>query len=242
MLPKIDVPIYKIDLPLSKKKIRFRPFLVKEEKILLMAMESGEQKTVVEATKQIVNNCCLDEIDIEKLSITDFEFLFLNLRARSVSEIVDLQYKCNNKVKTEDGTEKDCGNVVNLNINVLEIKPEIDPKHTNKIELTNKMGIVMQYPNFKILEKEDGSDVEKVMDIVSECVDYIYDEDNIYYKKDISKEELTEFIDSMTKEQFAKVQEFFDTIPKLKKDIDFKCKKCGYSETITIEGIQNFFV
>ena len=188
MLPKIDVPIYTVDLPLSKKKIRFRPFLVKEEKLLLMAMESKEEKSVIDATKQIVNNCCLDEIDVEKLSITDFEFLFLNLRARSVSEIVDLQYKCNNTVKEEDGTEHDCGHIVNLKINVLEIEPEIDPKHTNKIELTNKMGIVMQYPNFKILEKEDGSDVEKIMDTISECVEYIYDEDNIYYKKYISKE------------------------------------------------------
>ncbi|MGA1293568.1 MAG: baseplate protein [Candidatus Nanopelagicales bacterium] len=243
MLPKIDVPIYTITLPLSKKKIRFRPFLVKEEKLLLMAMESGEQNTVIGATKQIVNNCCLDDIDIEKIAIVDFEYLFLNLRARSVNEIVDLKYKCNNKIKGEDGSENDCGNVVNLKVNILEIEPTVEKNHTNKIELTKNMGVVMQYPNFKLLEKENyDSDVEKIMEIICECVDYIYDEDNIYYKKDISKEEITEFIESMTKDQFAKVQKFFDTIPKIKKEIDFKCNKCGYSEIITLEGIQNFFV
>lgn len=242
-LPKIDVPIYTVDLPLSKKKVRYRPFLVKEEKILLMAAESKDEKTVVDSIKQIINNCCLDEIDVEKMPVLDVEFFFLHLRSRSVSEVVDLQYKCNNKVKDEKGEEKDCGNVVKLSVNVLEIQPEINPKHTNKIQLTDKLGIVMKYPNFKMLENiQDGSDVEKIIRIVSNCIDYIYDEENIYYKKDITDQELNEFIDGMNKEQFTKIQEFFETIPKIKKDVEFKCSKCGYDEKITIEGLQNFFV
>jgi hypothetical protein len=242
MLPKIDVPVYTVDLPLSKQKIRYRPFLVKEEKILLMAMESDDEKAVVDAIKQIVNNCCLDDIDVDDLSVLDLEFFFLNLRARSVSEIVDLQYKCNNKIKDENDEEKNCNNVVKLQINVLEIKPEFDKNHTNKIQLSDSLGIVMKYPNFKTIKKIDGtSEVEKIMEIIINCIDYIFDKENIYYKKDISEQEILEFLDSMTAEQFSKIQQFFDTVPKIKKEVNFKCSKCKYEEKITIEGIQNFF-
>jgi hypothetical protein len=242
-LPKIDVPIYNVELPLSKKKLRYRSFLVKEEKILLMAMESDDEKSVLQAIKQIVNNCVLDEIDVDDFAITDLEFLFLNLRARSVGEVVNLQYKCNNKVKQENGEETPCNNVVELGVNILEIKPELDPKHNKKIELSDELGIVMKYPNFKIMESVDGgNETDKIMKIIVECIDYIYDKENIYYKKDVTEEELLEFVDSMSREQFLKVQEFFDTLPKIKKDVDFKCNKCGYEEKVVIEGIQNFFV
>jgi rubrerythrin len=242
-LPKIDVPVYTIDLPLSKKNVRYRPFLVKEEKLLLMAMESNEEKTVIDTIKQIINNCCLDEIDVDNLPVLDLEFFFLNLRARSIGEVVNLQYKCNNIVKDEEGNEKDCGNVVKFDVNILEIKPEENINHTNKIELSEKMGLMMNYPNFKMIgDNESLTDVEQIIKIISDCIEYIYDEDSIYYKKDITQEDLNEFIEGLTREQFSKVQDFFDTIPKIKKDVEFKCNKCGYTENITIEGIQNFFV
>ena len=186
-LPKIDVPVFNLTLPLSKKKIRFRPFLVKEEKLLLMAMESNDEKSVIETIKQVLNNCCLDDIDVDTLPIADVEFLFLNLRARSVNEIVELQYKCNNKVKNEEsGEEVTCGHVVNLDVDILKITPEIDPKHSTKVELSNKLGVVMKYPNFSMVEDEDDtkSEIEKVMEIIEKCVDYIYDSETIYYRKD----------------------------------------------------------
>jgi hypothetical protein len=242
-LPKLDVPVHELMLPLTKKKVRYRPFLVKEEKILLMAMESNEEKTVIDSIKQIINNCCLDQIDIDNLPVLDLEFFFLNLRARSVGEIVNLQYKCNNKIKNEDDNEKDCGNIVKFDVNILEIEPEINPEHTNKIQLDSKLGIMMKYPNFKLIENiNENTEIESVMKIISNCIDYIFDENNIYYKKDITQDELNEFIDGLTAQQFAKIQNFFNTIPKIKKDIDFKCSKCGYNEKITVEGIQNFFV
>lgn len=243
-LPKIDVPIHTVDLPLTKKTVRFRPFLVKEEKLLLMAMESQEQKTIIDSIKQVLNNCCLDEVDIESLPTSDLEFFFLNLRARSVGEIVELQYRCNNKVKDEAGEEKTCNHVVKFDLNILEVKPEIPANHTTKIELTKDLGIMMKYPNItaiETIEAGEGSDVEKVMKIVSECIDFIYDTESIYYKKDISAEELTEFVESLTREQFSKIQEFFDTLPKIRKTVEFTCGKCGYKEDIVIEGIQNFF-
>jgi hypothetical protein len=243
MLPKIDVPMFDLVLPLTKKKVRFRPFLVKEEKILLMAMESEDDNATLTAIKQIINNCCLTEdLDIDNLPVADLEFFFLNLRARSVNEIVDLQYKCNNKVKNDKDEEKECGNIVRLEVNVLEIEPEIPKAHTNKIQLSNEMGLVMKYPTFKIIELSEGSDIEKLMHILLNCVDYVYDKDNIYYGKDIPKKELQEFIENLTREQFAKIQEFFDTMPKISKKVHFGCSKCGYKEDIVIEGIQNFFV
>ena len=241
-LPKLDVPIFTIDLPLTKTKLRYRPFLVKEEKLLLIAMESDDEKTIMDTIKQIINNCCLDDVDTETLPITDLEYFFLHLRARSIGEIVDLQYKCNNKVKDDAGEEVECGNNVKLKVNVLEIEPTFNDKHTNKIELTDKLGIVMKYPNFATIDKvKSNNDVEQILGIIMNCVDYIYDEDSIYYRKDISDEELTEFIENLTQKQFAKVQEFFETVPAIKKELDFKCSKCGYQEKILIEGIQNFF-
>ena len=242
MLPKLDVPIYDLTLPLSKKKIQIRPFLVKEEKIFLMAAEADDEDSILSAVKQIVNNCCLTEnIDIESLPISDVEYIFFNLRARSISEVVELKYKCNNKVHVGE-EEKTCGNLVEFEVNILEIKPEIPENHTNKIEFSPTMGVVMKYPNFKMLDKiSSTSESERLMETTLGCIDYIYDEDEIYYSKDVTKKELTDFLESMNRSQFLKLQEFFETIPKITKEVEFKCNKCGYEEKMVLEGIQNFF-
>jgi hypothetical protein len=245
MLPKIDVPLYEIDLPLSKKKIQYRPFLVKEEKILLMAAESNDENAILLSIKQILTNCIITKIDIDDLPILDFEYLFLNLRARSVGEIVDLQYKCNNDIE-QDGKKDKCDTIIKLSFNALEIKPELNGKETNKIQLTPRLGILLKYPTFGAIDmlskKNNASPTEVVIETVLSSIDYIYDEDNIYYAKDVSREELVDFIDSISREQFMKIQEFFENIPKLKKNLDFKCHKCGYEDNIELEGIQSFFV
>lgn len=241
-LPKISVPIYEVTLPIENKTYRFRPFLVKEEKLLLMAMEAIDEKSTIDAIKQIVNNCCLEEFDVDKMAITDLEFFFLNLRARSIGEIITLEYKCNNKIKNGKKQEN-CNNVVKLNINILDIKPTFNESHTNKIELNENMGIIMKYPTFKTLEfTEAKTEIEMLMDMIINCIDYIYDADNIYYAKDLTKEELFEFVENLTRIQFEKIQEFFNTLPIIKETLYFKCNKCGYEENITVEGIQNFFV
>ncbi len=209
-----------------------------------MAMESEEADSVLLAVKQILTNCCLDDLDIEDLPITDIEFLFLNLRARSVNEVVELPYRCNNKV-TKDGEEKECGNIVKLEMNLLEIHPEVHEKKIDKIELSDKMGILIKYPSFKMVEeaqKQDGSEVDKLMNILVACIDGVYTEETIFYSKDVPKKELMEFIENLTRDQFGKIQEFFETMPKIKKDVDFHCSKCGYEERISIEGLQSFFV
>jgi len=244
MLPKIDVPVYECILPSNKKKVKFRPFLVKEQKLLLMAAESTEVKDVVDSIKQVVKNCILDDIDVDGLPVFDLEFLFLNLRARSVSEVVKVKYKCNNIIeKKEDGEDKRCDNIVDIEVNVLEINPEFGEGHTSKIELTDKLGIVFKYPTFEMIESMAGKEENEVIfDLITKCIDYIYDADQLYYSKDTTEDEVIDFIDGLTQEHLEKIKEFFDSMPKVKKTVTFDCKKCGHHEDIEIEGVQNFFV
>ena len=242
-LPKIDVPIYEVKIPSSGKNIRFRPFTVKEEKLFLMAAQGDDTKTSINTIVQVLNNCILDDIDVEKMPLFDIEYLFLNLRARSISEVVELSYKCNNIVPDNSGADKRCNNVVNINVNVLEIEPTIDPSHTTKIELSDKLGLVMRYPNMNFLSTDIAKDeFSIVIDLILDCIEYIYDDEAIYYSKDSTKEELTEFLDSLPSKDLEKIKSFFDTLPKMKKDLDFKCNKCGHTEKIALEGIESFFV
>jgi hypothetical protein len=169
----------------------------------------------------------------------------MHLRARSVGEMIDLQYKCNNDVGEENGEKIKCNNLVKLSFNALEVEPDL--KSVNeKIELTSNLGVVLKYPTFKGIEKLNrenapASAAEIVARTIINSIDYIYDKENVYYAKDVPEEELIEFVDSLTREQFLKIQEFFDNLPKLKKDLSFTCPKCKYEEQIVVEGIQSFF-
>ena len=243
MLPKIDVPIYTVKLLSTGKPVRFRPFTVKEEKLFLMTNETDDVKAILETTKQVLNNCILDEVDIENLPMFDIENIFLNIRARSVGEIIKLNYKCNNIVTNEKGEDSKCDNLVNIELNVLEIKPEENNQHDKKIVISENVGIVMKYPSFKLFENVNLSDdPNSIIETALKCIDYIYDKDNIYYSKDIPKQELDEFIDSLQSKDLEKIKKFFETMPKLKKQVYFKCKKCEYEENINVEGIESFFV
>ena len=144
-LPKLDVPTYEVNLISTGKPVRFRPFLVKEQKLFLMAAESDDTNEVIRTIRQVLKNCVLDEIDIDSLPSFDLEYLFMNLRARSVEEVVDLKYKCNNIVKDEDGNDKKCGGEVEFNLNLLEIQPTKNPEHTNKIQITENIGVCFKY-------------------------------------------------------------------------------------------------
>jgi hypothetical protein len=243
MLPKIDVPIYELKLISTGKSIRFRPFLVKEQKLLLMASQSEDPKDALNVVKQISKNCIIDDVDMESLPIFDLEFIFLNLRARSVNEIVNLQYKCNNKLKDEKGEEKICTGLEKFEVNLLEILPDKNPNHNKKIMLSDKLGIIMKYPTFEIISNLKGqNESEVLMELLISCIDNIFDNDQTYYAKDVSKEELEEFIDNLQQKDLEKIQQFFDTTPKIKKNLNFDCHKCGYKENIVVEGLQNFFI
>ena len=243
MLPKLDVPTYDLKLISNNKTIKFRPFLVKEQKLLLMASQSEDMKETLNAVTQIVKNCIIDDIDVLDLSTFDLEYIFLNLRARSVNEVVNLSYKCNNLVTKENGENTPCNSIEKFDINLLDIKPILNPEHNKKIELNSKLGIMMKYPTFETLSNlQNKSDTDNLIQLLTDCIDYIYDENQIYKSKDTPREELIEFVDNLQQKDMEKVQLFFDTAPKLSHEITFKCKKCEYEEKIPIEGLQNFFL
>jgi hypothetical protein len=238
-LPKIDVPVYELDLPLSKKHIRFRPFLVKEQKNLLMAMESGDKQSIEQNVKQVLNNCTVTEgVDIEKLPVLDVEFYFLNLRARSVGEVVENKYRCDNKVD-----DKVCGNIMETSLNLLEIKVENLVEGNDVIQLTDEISIKLKYPEFSILNKL--SKLESVSDVafkmIAESVEYIYDGEQFYYAKETTTEELIEFIENLNQTQFSKLEDFFGNLPKIEKKIEMKCSRCGFEHRLDVEGLESFF-
>ena len=239
MLPKIDTPVYSIDLPLSKKTIQFRPFLVKEQKNLLMAMEADDKESIERNVKQILNNCTISQgIDINDLPVVDVEFYFLQLRAKSVGEIVENKYICNNMVG-----DKECGNKMDVNIDLNEIQVDKKGDVDDYIQLTDTIGIKLSYPKFATMEKlkNSSTSVDMAFDIVINSIEYIFDGDQYYYANESDPKELMEFIESLNTEQFNKLENFFKNLPRLKKDLKFTCNKCGFEHNIEVEGLENFF-
>lgn len=236
MLPSIDTPTYELTLPISKIKTKYRPFLVKEQKILLMAIQSDDSKFTQDNIKQIIKNCCLSEINIDELSSTDIEYFFLQLRARSIGEILEAKYRCENIVDGES-----CKNLMAVNINLLDIAVDTS-NYTDIVKITESIGIKLRCPNFKTLEilQKNEDVVNKAFDIVKNCIEYIFDENNFYYRNEYSDKELDEFMDSLSVDKFKQIENFFNNIPKLSKDVDVKCSKCGYEHKIHLEGLQNF--
>ena len=238
-LPKLDVPTYEIELPISKKKIKYRPFLVKEQKNLLMALESNESSTIQQNVRDILNNCTLTEgINIDKLPIIDVEYYFINLRSKSVGEIVETRYRCNNEVE-----DKVCGNIMEASVNLQNIQPyreeEVDPE----IQLTDKITIKMKYPEFGIIK--DSLNMEDITEVtfnlISESIEHIYDGDQFYYAHEAEPGEMLEFVEGLNQAQFEKVEHFFNNLPKLKETVEMTCSKCGFHHTIDVEGLENFF-
>jgi hypothetical protein len=247
-LPKIVVPEYSLTLPSNGKEVKYRPFLVKEEKILLIAMESEDEQQIVDATKTVIKNCVFGDFEVEEMPIFDVEYVFLWLRSKSKGEIIELKYDC-----------PKCENKIPLSFNTEEIKITNDDTHNNKIELTENLGVVLRYPNMTLqakLESMDTNEVEKIFTTVVECIDYIYDNENTYPNKDHTRKEMSEFVDSLTDSQFQKLTHFFETMPKLRHEVVLRCKnknkqgkkkdkktvECGYTEDLVLEGLQSFFV
>jgi citrate lyase gamma subunit len=238
-LPKIDVPVYELDLPLSKKHIRFRPFLVKEQKNLLMAMETDDGETIERNIRQVLNNCTItDDVEIDKLPVVDVEYYFINLRARSVGEVVENDYICTNEV---DGAQ--CGGKMKGTLNLLDINVNIDPNRKDIIQLTDKISMKLKYPEFSLVErlKNKDSTIDVAFAVVVDSIEYIFDGEQYYHAYESSKEELTQFVESLNQNQFSKLEEFFDNLPTLNKKMELKCGKCGFNHSIEIEGLESFF-
>lgn len=239
MLPRIDTPVYELKLPLSEKLIKFRPFLVKEQRNLLMAMESDDSDTIVKNIKQILINCTItDDIDFDELPIVDVEYYFLNLRARSSGEVVELKYVCNNEV---DG--KECGNSMETSVNLLEINVDGADLNKNLIDIGGDISIKLKYPRFGVVKSFDNiSDItELAINMIVDSIEYIYDGEQYYYTSDVSTEELITFVESLNQSQFDKLEKFFDNLPRIHKNINVTCSKCGYNHDIHVEGLEDFF-
>jgi hypothetical protein len=237
-LPKLDVPIYELELPSTGETISYRPFLVKEEKILLMAMEGEDEQEIVSAIKQIINNCVVTEkIKVSELPLFDIEYLLLNLRARSMGDTITTNYI------RQGCTEEKC-KPIQFEIDVNTIQIEKDPTHDKKIELTDTVGMIMKYPDIQLMTKInnlDGIKTNEAFDMIIKCIDKIYDEETVYSKSEYTPKQIKEFVDNLTQDQFKKIEHFFNTIPKMYKDIKFDCEKCGYKENIRLEGLASFF-
>ena len=237
-LPKLTVPEYEAILPSTEKVLKYRPFLVKEEKILLTALEAEDDVAMADAIRQIVNNCVLEELDVFKLPTFDIEYLFLRLRAKSVGEKVTLGLRpwgCpNNEGKL-------CEKSTEVEINLEEVKVIKDENHSSKIMLSDDIGVKMKYPDIKNINIIDADSAITGMNIVRNCVDMVFTKDETFERDSFTDEELEEFIDSLNSDQFKKIKEFFDTMPTLKHTTKYKCETCGEEKETTLQGLNSFF-
>ena len=231
-LPKINVATYELNLPSSNEIVKFRPFLVKEEKILLMAMEGGETKDMMNAIKQIIGNCVSSpKLNIEELPLFDLEYVFVKLRAKSIGEKTKLGLKC-----------EECDATTEVEVNLDEVEIVKGENHDPKIQLTDDVGVVLKYPRIDMMEGiGDLSNIEEGFAVLRKSIEMIFSGDEVYEAKDHSEKELDDFLNSLTRDQFQKIQDFFDGLPKLKKDVKWNWSGCQKEREVTLEGMNAFF-
>lgn len=238
-IPKIDLPIYELKLPSNGKEVRVRPFVVKEEKLLLMAAESGDTDEIIKTTKQIINNCLIDsDVKIETLPFFDVDFLFIALRAKSIGEKIDMSFTCNNT--TDD---KICKSVFDVPIDIADahvVKPE---GISNKIDLGGNLSVKMKYPNYSIMKviNDNDSIIDKKIKVIANCIENIVQGDKVMGTKDFTKKEVEDFVEGLTKSQFEKLEIFVDNFPYFVVDLDHKCQKCGFEHHIEYRDFASFF-
>ena len=230
-LPKIVSPTFQIKIPSKNEYKRFRPFLVKEEKILLLAQQ-GDEKDIVFAIKQVLNNCCIDQIDVDSLAIFDVEYIFLQLRAKSVNNIIQLKYRDN-----EDGE------VYSFDLNLDEIDVVYSPEHTNKIKISDDIGMILKYPSFDAVKDIIFNEAEGTVvfdKILNQCIDRVYDAENVYPASEYTEKEISDFIDSLEHKTFKQIETFFKTMPKIYHELKYQ-NTLGHDRTIRLENIKDFF-
>ena len=234
-LPKLEVPIYELTVPSTDEKIKYRPFLIKEEKILLIAMESGENEDVIQAVKQIVSECTFNTLKLGSMPMFDVEYIFLQIRSKSVGEVSKLKVLCRDDGET----------YANVEVDLTEIEVQVNDDHTNKIELTDEMGVIMRYPTIDSFSTAGISDItaDNMLDVIVTCIDKIYDKkgEEVYDSKDSSQKELMDFVEGMNTTQFQDVQAFFDSMPKLRHEITVVNPKTKVENKVALSGLNDFF-
>ena len=234
-LPKLTTPTYELEIPSTDEKIKYRPFLVKEEKILMMALESKKSADIVQAVQDIVAECTFNKVNISSMPMFDVEYIFLQIRSKSVGEVSKLRI-----LSPDDGKT-----YASVDLDLNEVKVQVGDDHTNKIELGNGMGIIMRYPTIDSFSKMGIQDInaDNMLEVIGGCILQIYEEEGkkVYDPKDQTKKELTDFIEQLTTEQFKHIQKFFDTMPKLKHEITIKNPKTKKESKVTLTGLNDFF-
>ena len=238
-LPKINTPTYELVLPSSGKKIKYRPFLVREEKILIMALETEDQKQITQAVIDILSSCIITKgVKLDKLATFDIEYLFLNVRSKSVGEQIEVNVTCPDDEKTS----------VPITIDIDSIKIEKNKNHTNTIKLDDSLSLKLRYPsmeqfvntNFESAE-ESGNEIKTTLDMIISCIDIIFNEEESWNASESTKKELEEFIDQLNTKQFKMIEDFFATMPKLTHTFKVKNPKTDVESTVKLEGLASFF-
>ena len=231
-LPKLNTVTYDLTLPSTGKKLEYRPFLVKEQKTLMIAQESGDDKQIEKAFAQIINDCVIDDVDPYELPMFDVEYIFLRIRGKSVGEKVRLSLLCPDDEKTK----------VDVEVNLEEVDVQMQKEHTNTIELSNDVSMIMKYPCLKDMTGfDEEGEIKSLFEMIRRCVHEVRQGDTIYNRVDISDKELDDFIDSMSSDNFEDVTNFFSTMPKLIHVVEVKNPKTKKKNEIPIEGLQSFF-
>lgn len=238
-LPMMNTPTYNLVIPSSKKSVKYRPFLVKEEKSLLIAQQSEDLTVMVDTLKSVITSCVIDKIDVDALASFDIEYLFTQIRAKSVGETIELLFPCD----MDHGEDNEKARV-KISIDLMQLQVEIPENHTNKIDLFGDVGVVMKYPSISIMKRLEGleeNDIDKIFSVIADSIEYIYQGDEIFHAKEQKPEELLQFLNNLTSEQFIKVQQFFSSMPRIKKEVKYNCPICAREHHKVLEGMQSFF-
>lgn len=231
-LPKISHPTFNVVIPSTNQKARLRPFLVREEKILLLAQTSEDPADISDAIRQVINNCLVDKIDVEELTTFDLEYMFLKLRAKSVGNQIELKY-----------TDPEDGEIYDIPLNLDDVEVKRFPDHTTKIEISSTTGIILRYPRAEMagVLKQAETEVDVLFATIKYCIDQIYDSEDVYNITNYSQQEIDEFVDNLSVETFRKIQNFFETMPRLYYEAKYKPKKGGKDKTLVLSTLTDFF-
>tara|TARA_B100001564_G_C20598817_1_gene651626 strand:- start:292 stop:999 length:708 start_codon:yes stop_codon:yes gene_type:complete len=233
-LPVINTPSYNLNVPSTDQEITYRPFLVKEEKLLLIAQETGDEKSTYNAIKNIIKQCVTEDLDIEKMPLFDLEYIFLNIRAKSVGEVAKL------KVKAPDDGET----IIDIEVDLTEVVVQMPEGHDPRIQVTEDIGLLMSYPTMgsvNNMNRKDKSDADSLFEMICGCMYQIWQGEEVFDCMDYTNKDKMKFLDSLNHQQFEKVQEFFNTMPTLKHEIEVTNPKTKKKSTLTLEGMNSFF-
>jgi hypothetical protein len=245
MLPKSKLPTYELTLPSDGRKVKVRPFLVGEEKLLLMALESAEENDIINTTKQIINNCLIEsDVDVDELPFFDIDYLFIALRAKSVGESIDIKFTCNNTVVDEEGKPSLCGATFPAKIDITNCKVLKDDTIKKEIDLGGDIIVVMKYPDYATMKRinDGGTQLDKMIAVIAGSIEMICEGEKIYSNKDVSTQEIVEFVEGLTQNQFKKLEAFVDSFPSFVITSEATCEKCGFVHRLEYTDFTSFFV